>query len=394
MENVIFEKNATAKLAQKAKDFGKILIITSPSAKKQYFQMLSNFLNENKTTFWAYSLRETKCSSDNILKACSFARDAKAIVSLGAGTVCDVSKIVGKKLSLPVLVLPTTITHFGIFNNVAILNDGLPEYVETDYPEGVFLDEAIIHKSPERFIKSSLCFALSLLETQFSLEAVSVLTSEKSVDTDELGAKIRKIEELVGWLSLSKGFAILNLMDYIFDLFQILKGNFKINSNLFASKLSSSTLKQNFGEKALICSKVLLQSYVTYFNQRLIIPKNIPNFEIISQILSQIPVSGAFFNFENIEEKFSSYIAKTNALLGGGLRLNIQKFRTFLLERSILFCQTISKFNNKLRAIDGQENRLRMIDERELFSSLQILPLLGEGFLPNLLLRYGYLNVG
>ena len=103
---------------------------------------------------------------------------------------------------------------------------------------------------------------------------------------------------------------------------------------------------------------------------------------------------GAFFNFENIEEKFSSYIAKTNALLGGGLRLNIQKFRTFLLERSILFCQTISKFNNKLRAIDGQENRLRMIDERELFSSLQILPLLGEGFLPNLLLRYGYLNVG
>ena len=84
MENVIFEKNATAKLAQKAKDFGKILIITSPSAKKQYFHMLSNFLNENKTTFWAYSLRETKCSSDNILKACSFARDAKAIVSLGA----------------------------------------------------------------------------------------------------------------------------------------------------------------------------------------------------------------------------------------------------------------------------------------------------------------------
>ena len=49
MENVIFEKNATAKLAQKAKDFRKILIITSPSTKKQYFQMLSNFLNENKS---------------------------------------------------------------------------------------------------------------------------------------------------------------------------------------------------------------------------------------------------------------------------------------------------------------------------------------------------------
>ncbi len=394
MENIFFEKDAVLKLAKKAKEFGKVLIITSPSAKQQYFQMLSNFFCENKITFWAYSLKETKCTSDNILKACSFARDARAIVSLGAGTVCDVSKIVGKKLSLPVFVLPTTITHFGIFNNVAILNDGLPQYVETSYPEGVFLDEAIIQKSPERFVKSSLCFALSLLEAQFSFEASSVLTGEKSVNTEELEAKIKKIEELVGWLSLSKGFAILNLMDYIIDIFQILNGNFKVNSILFASKLSSSTLKQNFGEKALICSKILLQSYVTYFNQRIIIPKNIPNFEVISRILSQIPVSGAFFNFENIEEKFNNFIAKTNGLLASNLRLNLQKFRTFLLERSILFCQIISKFNNKLRAIDGQEGRLRMIDEQELFSSLQILPFLGEGFLPNLLLRYGYLNVG
>ena len=397
MENhndVIFEKNAVLKFVKEIKNYGNVFIITSPTPKKQYSQMLSNLLNENKITFWFHCLSSTKCCSDNILKTCSKVKGANVIVALGAGTVCDVAKIVGEKLNLPVIVLPTTITHFGIFNNVAILNDGIPKYVETKYPSKVFLDEAIIHKSPNSFINSSLCFSISLLEKSFSLKTKEILLGENIVPTFELDGKIKKIEELTGWLSLSKEFAILNLMDYIFDISQILKNDYKSNAIILASKLNCSTLKHNFGEKCLLCSRVLFVSYLKYFNQKIVIPKDIPNYEKIKNIISKIPINQNFSTFSNVEEKFNEFINQTNCLLNQNLRLKIQANRMKIFENALNFCNITSKFTNKLKAINSDENKIRMIDEQELFSSLQILPLLENQFLPSLLSRYGYLNVG
>ena len=393
IKNVLFEKNVFIKLIDELKNYESVFILTSKTPRKQYLQMMANILNENKIKFWTYCLSKTECCSDNILKVCSAVNGANVIISLGAGTTCDISKIVGKKLNLPVIVVPTTITHYGIFNNVAILNDGLPKYLETNFPSKVYLDESIIKKSPAFFINSSLCFSISMLESYFSIFAKHTLFNDDEINFNLLLSKIKKIEELTGWLSLSKEFAILNLMDYIFDLSQILKSDYKSSSTLLASKLNSSTLKNNFGEKCLLCSKILFACYLNYFDQKIITPKNIPNFEKTRDIIIKTPILQSFNSFNNFEEQFNIFINKTNFLLNEKIKYDMQKNKTKLFECAFNCSSLISKFANKLKAINCENNKIRMIDENQLYSSLQILPLLENQFLPNLLSRYGYLNI-
>ena len=47
--------------------------------------------------------------------------------------------------------------------------------------------------------------------------------------------------------------------------------------------ISSSTLKHNFGEKCLLCSRVLLRVYNEFFAQKNIFPKDIPDREKMLQ---------------------------------------------------------------------------------------------------------------
>lgn len=394
IENVIFEKNAIKKMCDELKSYNRIFVLTSPTPKQQYFPILSNMLSENKLTFWSHTLPQNAlCNSDNVLKACSKVNGAQIIVALGAGTVADIAKIVSKKLELPLFVLPTTITHYGVFNNVSILTDVYPKFIETPFPKKVFLDENIIHKSPEKFINSTLCFSISLLEHAFFLEANNILTQENNVNILELKNKIKKIEELTGWLALSKSFAILNLMDYVFDLSQILLGNYKNSSVIFANMLKCSTLKNNFGEKILLSSQVLLKTYLEFFKQKIITPKNIPNREKILFLLTQKPITSTLKTDFVAEDCFNNFIYSSNKLLNQKLQFNLQKNRIALLG----LCQEkqsfISKFLKKVNLTGNQSKNLRMINENQLFESLQLLPLFSPVFLPKILSRFGYLDV-
>ena len=53
----------------------------------------------------------------------------------------------------------------------------------------------------------------------------------------------------------------------------------------------------------------------------------------------------------------------------------------------------VSKFLNKFRLINSDMNQIRMIDEHQLFSNLELLPLQFNNFLPQLISRFGFLNV-
>lgn len=390
--NVIFEKDAIKKFCSEIKQYNKVFILTSPTPKQQYLPLVSNLLKENNVTFWSYSLPpKSKCTSENVLKACSFVKGASVIVGLGAGTVSDIAKLVAKKLSLSCVIVPTTITHFGIFDNISVLCNSVPEIVKTNFPTKVYLDEGIINKSPDEFISSTLCFAIGLLEHIFSLEAKEQISSEQNPYTLEAKSKIRKIEELCGWLSLSNSFAILNLMDYIYDLSNLISFESENSSLILSSLINCSTLNHNFGEKFLLCSQVLLKCYSNFLKQKLILPKNIPERDKILQILSK---KTDFFQIpKNNEKYFNDYIYQTNYLLSQGLQLKIQTSRLKLVEKCLEKQVTISKFQGKLSHLNQGKNRLRMIGEFELFSSLEILPLFSSSFFPKLLSRFGYLNI-
>ncbi len=389
---VIFEKDAIKKFCTEIKQYNKVFILTSPTPKEQYLPLISNLLNENNVTFWTYCLPKcAKCTSENVLKACSFVKSANVIVALGAGTVSDTAKIVAKKLSLPCVIVPTTITHFGIFNNIAVLCNSIPEIVETPTPTKVYLDETVVNKSPDQFISSTLCFSLGLLEHVFAIETQELVAFEPNPNLTEIKSKIKKIEELCGWLSLSNSFAILNLMDYVYDLSNLISFEKENAALILANSINCSTLSHNFGEKFLLCSQVLLKCYSNFLKQKLILPKNIPERDKILQILSK---KTDFFQVpKNNEEYFNNYILKTNYLLNQNLQFKIQAARVKLVERCLEKQVSISKFQGKLSHLNTSKTRLRMINELDLFSSLEILPLVSSSFFPKLISRFGYLNV-
>ena len=210
-------------------------------------------------------------------------------------------------------------------------------------------------------------------------------------EVEEIKSKIKKIEELCGWLSLSNSFAILNLMDYVFDLSSLVSFKTENSALMLSNLINCSTLKHNFGEKYLLCSQVLLKCYSNFLKQKLVLPKNIPEREKILQILSK---KTDFFHVSTeIEEIFNRYILKTNCLLNQNLQFKIQTLRIKLVEKCLEKQVNISKFRGKLLALNSNSKRLRMIDENELFSSLEILPVFSSSLLPSLLSRYGYLNV-
>ncbi len=395
MENtVIFEKNAISKLCDELKIYNKIYIITSPTPRSMFLGIISNLLNERNKTFWVHTLpKNAICSKDNILISTSKVKSANIIVALGAGTVCDVAKIVGEKVDVPVIVVPTTVSHFGFFNNISYISSPEPEVVETRYPKKVFIDEGIIEKSPENFINSALSFAISLSEQSVALFAQDKIFGDVKTNIFELDSKIKKIEELTGWLSLSKSFAVLNLMDYIYDLFVILKNNPITSSICYALMLSSSTLKHNFGEKCLLCSRVLLRVYNEFFAQKNIFPKDIPDREKILFLLEKRPLTGNINSASNHQKYFENYINSTNNLLSTSIQ-NLFKINKFKLQEKCLEKEIfVSKFLNKFRLINSDMNQIRMIDENQLFSNLELLPLQFNNFLPQLISRFGFLNV-
>ncbi len=385
-KKIIFEKIIYPSVCDFLKNYKKIYVITSPTPKEKYLQFFINTLNENKITHWVNILNShAVCDNYTILKSSAKVRTADLIVSFGGGTVADITKITAKNFNLPYCVIPTTITHYGIFNNVAyLLDNGFPKLIKTNYPEKVFIDESIIKNSPEKFILSSLCFSISLAENLFVLELKKRILGECNIDILSLKNKLHKIEELLNWITISKDFALLNLMDYIIDLNELCKGCYETNSIFYSIILNSSTLKNNFGEKCLLTSSILMNLYNSFFNQNKVYIKNIPNREKIINSYTKVAKNNDFFD---------SYIKDTQILLDNNLNTNINVKKVDLLNILKFYKSIISKFSKKVLLINNNSSKLRMIDENELYLSLEILPYIHDSFILNIITRYGYLNV-
>ena len=110
LNKIVFKKNVGVDTAKFLKDYKKVFILTSKTPKETVIPMLANFLNEENIFFSVYTLsKKPFCDADNILKISSLAKDSDIILSVGAGSVCDTSKIVAKMLNIPYAVFPTTI---------------------------------------------------------------------------------------------------------------------------------------------------------------------------------------------------------------------------------------------------------------------------------------------
>lgn len=382
-ENILFEKDVYRSACQYLKSFKKIMIITSPTPKLKYLQFFANTLNEHNINFYVTTINKAQvCNLDTILSLCAKSQGCEFLVAFGAGKVADITKLISKQLSLPFCVIPTTISHYGLFNNISYLLDDIPTSIKCNYPQKVFIDLDIIKKSPENFILSSISFAVSLVEKLFTLQVNRYILGECNINTSLLIKKIKKIEELLNWVSLSKDFALLNLMDYIIDLNEICRDNYESNSITYSLAFSSSTFKNNFGEKCLISSTILLNLYSVLFSLKRIGVQGVPNQEKIVKNLSKRGKNESFFE---------KYIKETLPLTSDKVILSLNQSKNELTHKLDEQKKFLSKFAKKITLI--KENPLRAVDQNEIFTSLSILPFIQKNYLLNILCRYGLLNV-
>ncbi len=83
---------------------------------------------------------------------------AQSVVAVGGGRVVDVAKFAAHKLSLPLVSVPTQVSHDGICSPVAVIQfeDGFTRSVGATTPWGVFVALDLVLDAPKRSIRSGL----------------------------------------------------------------------------------------------------------------------------------------------------------------------------------------------------------------------------------------------
>lgn len=385
LEKIIFKKGVFEDLANFLAKFNKILIITSKSPKNLYGKALSGFLNEKNITF---SFCETTNSNDNeeILKCTARANECDCVVSFGAGKLTDISKIVAKNLNIPLIVVPSTISHFGYFSNFAYINNGITtEKISCKYPDKIFIDENIIRKSPENFVFSAVCFIFSFLETYFStLAEKEIFASDKTYEVNSIKRIVNKTSGLLNWLCLDKELYSLNLMDNIIELYSTVSSlTCDFPALMLATINFKDNLNNNFGRRCLTNANALLNIYKFFWSDKNLSYKNIPDCEKFIKILQKNQKNSTFF--ENFVEKFQNTTTPQ-------FFFKVKSLRQNLLLTIILECEKMSKLSKRVMSTFAK-NEQRILSESEFYSDLGYVALTSNCFQLNTILRLGYLNI-
>ena len=386
LEKIVFKKGVFEDLANFALKFNKIFIITSQTPKDLYLKALTGFLNDKNLNFEYFEIKHNLNDKEEILKCTAKANGCDCVISLGAGKVSDISKMVAKNLKLPLIVVPTTVSHFGYFSNYAYINNGITtEKISCDYPAKIFIDENIISKSPEKFIFSSCCFIFSFIEVYFSKMVESRFFSEDfAYEINSIKRIVNKTAGLLNWLNLNKEMYVLNLMDNLIELFSVVSGfDCDFPAIDLASLNFSDNLNTNFGRRALTYSNAILNIYKFFWSDKNLSYKNVPNYEKLIKILQKNQKNSKFF--ENFVEKFKNLTSKQYFLKAKSLRPNI-------LATIILETEKISKLSKRIMSTFAK-NEYRTINEESFYDDLSYVALTSNSFQLNSLMRLGYLNL-
>lgn len=385
VEKIIFKKGVFEDLAEFAKKYKKIAILTSKTPKKLYFSALRGFLNEKNLDFIVYEFNDNLENYENSIKASASCKNCDLIVALGAGTISNFAKLVAKILNIPYVVAPSTISHFGYFTNYAYQTTSLTtEKISCDYPLKIFIDENIIKNSPENFIFSTCCFIFSFLETAFSeLMKNKIFGTDNIYSINAIKTLINKTEGLTNWLNLKKEVAILNLMDNVIELFSIANElSCDIPTIDIACLMQNKNVKSNFGKQALINANTILTIYQSFWSEQNISYKNIPNYEFLVKILQK--------NGKNIDF-FENFIKNYQNVTTNQFFFKIKTIKPILLSTIILTKNKISKLNKKILNLYCK-NEVKYLNDDEYFNNIAYIALTSNCFHLNTMMRLGYLN--
>jgi glycerol-1-phosphate dehydrogenase [NAD(P)+] len=146
-----------------------------------------------------YCCKDKSLMTINTLEEAIFKDSAEIILGVGGGKVMDVSKVVGTRLQMPVILIPTTVSTDAICSPVAAVrtNQHTRNSMRVNMPWAVVIDFDILASSPPRFLSAGIGELLSNITALFDWNLAYRLNKEKMNLVAKLIAK-NAVESVIG----------------------------------------------------------------------------------------------------------------------------------------------------------------------------------------------------
>ena len=373
---IVYKKNAYLELKEDLEKyyFGKkIFLLTTKSLVNSHFTDIMNSISLANCSFKHFVAKNN--FSENELKTITDIISQESFdlfVVFGAGRATMVTKYFANIFCVPYIICPSACSNVCYFSNICINPYDSTRSFKCDYPERIYISDAVIKTCPRNLTKQGI-FHIMALEELIAISTIENILFDRHNDYSNICSVIEKLK-LMDML-IEVAFYLDNidiLKNSTFNLFSIMQKIFEYNNDFVGS-----------GEAYLLASKTLLLCYKKFFDQKNIKQLEFPNFQ---KIIKNIKKYSIFYKKINNFSYFKEILSKKELII----RINNLK------EEFSFQCT---------KRIQNQENMLSIIklydgifsyetpQMSNVLSAVNVLPYICENnYVVSLLGGMGYIN--
>jgi glycerol-1-phosphate dehydrogenase [NAD(P)+] len=134
------------------------LIVSGHGPSSGFAESTSEILAAGGISCGRYETGQGTIDSAASLAAYCISNQTALVIAVGGGRVIDTAKYAAARTGIPIVAIPTTLSHDGISSPVASLRDaqGKKQSLAAVMPAGVVVDSTIIARSPRRTLRAGL----------------------------------------------------------------------------------------------------------------------------------------------------------------------------------------------------------------------------------------------
>lgn len=373
-QNILYKKRAIEILPNiiKENNFKKILFLSGKTAYQKFGVQITNQLAKAEAEF-VLKLVDSVVTLNNINQTVTFTKNCDVIIALGAGSVCDIAKVVAQKINIPYVLIPSLPTCTGYFTDYAfVYEENVYKKYDVNPALKILVDENIICKADKFYVTEGQKFVLSHLETLFSWQYDN-LFYDKQPSLQNLKLQLGKFKDNYEYFLSDTDDSKLVLMDILIELsncFQDIK-DYNVYSMAFSLKRDTNL---SFSSLCLLACKTLTYIYFQTLSLNQLYVFNLPDFDKLEKKLEILEINKNFVNFDFIKQ-----ISNTACFV----RANSIKNQAFVL------CEGLEKDlkNYKLPPNETQ------INLETLYQTFNVLPIIYKcSTIFNLIYSIGLMN--
>jgi glycerol-1-phosphate dehydrogenase [NAD(P)+] len=139
-------------------EFHDALIVSGHGPSAAFAETASKILAAGGIRCGRYETGHGTIDSAAALAAHCISNQTPLVIAVGGGRVIDTAKYAAARTGIPIVAVPTTLSHDGISSPVASLRDaqGTKRSLAAVMPAGVVVDSTIIARSPRRTLRAGL----------------------------------------------------------------------------------------------------------------------------------------------------------------------------------------------------------------------------------------------